>query len=50
MARVYTEEVGNLSLVFYPAVVAHTAALRGPGMHAGTNTTVWNVHEWEWTN
>jgi peptide/nickel transport system substrate-binding protein len=49
MARIYTEDVGNVALMFYPAVVASAAALRGPAMHVGTNTVVWNVHEWEWT-
>jgi peptide/nickel transport system substrate-binding protein len=48
MARIYTEDVGNIALMFYPAVVASTAGLRGPAMHVGTNTVVWNVPEWDW--
>lgn len=48
MAKVYTEDVGNIPLLFYPSVVAHTAALRGPRTYVGTSIVVWNLHEWEW--
>jgi peptide/nickel transport system substrate-binding protein len=50
MARVYTEDLGSIPFMFYPAVVASAAGLRGPAMHAGTNTVVWNIHEWEWAS
>ncbi len=49
MAKVHTEDVGAISLLFYPSVVAHVADLRGPRTYAGTSTVVWNLHEWEWT-
>jgi peptide/nickel transport system substrate-binding protein len=48
MAKVYTEDVGGISLLFYPSVVAHVDGLGGPRMYAGTSTVVWNLHEWEW--
>ncbi len=50
MARVYTEDLGSIPTMFYPGVVVSAAGLRGPAMHAGTNTVVWNVHEWEWVS
>ena len=50
MARVYTEDLGSIPSMFYPAVVASAVGLHGPAMHAGTNTVVWNVHEWGWAS
>jgi ABC-type transport system substrate-binding protein len=50
MAKRQTEEVGAVSLLFYPSVVAHASALRGPRMYAGTSTVVWNLQEWQWTS
>jgi peptide/nickel transport system substrate-binding protein len=48
MARIFTEEVAAIPFFFYPSLVAHIAALKGPGPFVPPGLVVWNVHEWEW--
>lgn len=47
VARVFTEDVGSISLYYNPGIVAHVAALTGPQAVSPETSRVWNVHEWE---
>jgi peptide/nickel transport system substrate-binding protein len=46
MMRLFSEEVPGLFLYYNEQVVAHGAALRGPGPIAPSSAVTWNVHEW----
>jgi ABC-type transport system substrate-binding protein len=47
MARVFTDDVGGISLHFQPTPAAIVAALRGPRAGASETNLWWNVQEWE---
>jgi len=47
MARVFTDDVGGISLHFQPTPLAIVAALRGPRAGASETNIWWNVQEWE---
>jgi peptide/nickel transport system substrate-binding protein len=47
MVKLYTEDVGSISLFFRTQPWAHVAALRGPMLVAPESNVAWNVHEWE---
>lgn len=48
LVRIFTDQVGAMSLYFNPGILAHVAALRGPEVAAPGASRTWNVHEWEW--
>jgi ABC-type transport system substrate-binding protein len=49
MLRVVNDELPTLPLYFDLTVIAHVAALTGPGGPRGPETTrYWNLHEWRW--
>ncbi len=50
MARIFTQELGAISYFFYPSLVAHLSAVRGPEPFAAEGLSTWNVHEWEWSS
>jgi peptide/nickel transport system substrate-binding protein len=47
MARIFTEDVGAISLFFRTQPWAHVAALTGLRVVAPESSMAWNVHEWE---
>jgi peptide/nickel transport system substrate-binding protein len=47
LARIFTEEVPVISLLFNSLPAAHLAAVRGPGPTAPEALLAWNVQEWE---
>jgi len=47
MARIFTEDVGGISLHFQPTPIAVVGALRGPRSGAPETNIWWNVQEWE---
>ena len=47
LVKLYTEDVGSISLFFRTQPWAHVAALRGPMLVAPESNVAWNVHEWE---
>ncbi len=47
MARIFTEDVGAISLYFRPTVWAHSTALTGPGPVAPETDVSWNMAQWE---
>ncbi len=47
LARIFTEEVPVIPLLFNSLPAAHVAAVRGPGPTAPEALLAWNVHEWE---
>lgn len=48
MVRVFTDQVGAISLYFNPGILAHVAALKGPEAASPEAQRTWNVHQWEW--
>ncbi len=49
MAKIFTEDLGAISLHYSPNVVARVAALDGPDLFAPDSLPTWNLHEWRWT-
>jgi peptide/nickel transport system substrate-binding protein len=47
LARIFTDEVGAISLFFRTQPWAHVAALTGPRVVAPESSMAWNIHEWE---
>ncbi len=47
MARVFTEDLPAIPLLFDLATFAHTASLRGPAPAVAETPLAWNIHEWE---
>jgi hypothetical protein len=47
MARVFTEDVGGISLHFQPTPIAVAATLRGPRSSAPETNIWWNLPDWE---
>jgi peptide/nickel transport system substrate-binding protein len=47
MARIFTDDVGAISLYFRPTVWTHVAALKGPGPVAPETDVSWNIAQWE---
>jgi peptide/nickel transport system substrate-binding protein len=47
MARIFTDDVPVISLLFNSLPAAHVSALKGPMRTAPEALLAWNVHEWE---
>lgn len=45
MARILSEEVPAISLVFQVNTVAFAKGLKGPGPNG---SLTWNIYQWEW--
>jgi peptide/nickel transport system substrate-binding protein len=48
MLKVYTEDVGAISLFYDLKVVPHVSALVGPRDYAPETQVTWNAFEWAW--
>lgn len=48
MAKVFTEDVGAISLFFNPVMSAFVSDLTGPAPRAAGANAAWDVHNWEW--
>jgi peptide/nickel transport system substrate-binding protein len=48
LARIFTEDLPVISLLFNSLPAAHVAALRGPMLVSPESLLAWNVPEWEW--
>ncbi|HEY3117063.1 MAG TPA: ABC transporter substrate-binding protein [Chloroflexota bacterium] len=48
MAKVFTEDMPMISLLFLAQPYAHVSALRGVLPVAPEGDITWNIHEWEW--
>jgi len=47
MAKIFTEEVGGISLHFQPTPIAVAGSLKGPGTSAPETNIWWNVPDWQ---
>ncbi len=49
LARIMSQELPAISLVFQVNSVAVSKGLKGPGAWGPTGSLTWNMHRWEWT-
>jgi ABC-type oligopeptide transport system substrate-binding subunit len=50
LARIFTDDLPMISLLFQGNPYAHIAALHGPAVTAPESAVAWNVHEWIWAD
>ncbi len=47
MARIMSEELPTIPLMYELQAYAHVAAVRGPSLDADEAVAGWNIHEWD---
>jgi len=50
MARIFSEELPEISLYFDPGVIAYVAGLTGPRLVAPRGIISWDIHRWTWVS